>query len=211
MEWAEWKPIYEEILRDFRFDPLADIGAAKVLATLFVDRRTLDYHTITGIFGRHVSICGPARTLEDDISGLSRSDTIISAGSATSRLMKSGVVPHVIVTDLDGEVGYEVEASSKGSLVFVHAHGDNIDKIRKFVPQMKGPIIPTVQCRPFGPLYNFGGFTDGDRAYLIAKHFGADSIEFRGWDLSNAFPKEGTDPEIKRRKLSWAHRIIDNH
>ena len=208
MEWAEWRPLYFQIMDDLGFDVLADVRSAEKLSNLVISKRIPHYRTIVEKLGQHVSIIGASASLEDDISTLPDEDTVISAGSATARLMRIGVIPDVLVTDLDGEVDYEIEAIEKGSLAFIHAHGDNMDKINEIVPRLTMPFVPTVQCKPFGNVYNFGGFTDGDRAVLIATHFGVKRIRTLGWDLDHPFPKEGSDPEMKLRKLRWARKII---
>jgi 2-amino-4-hydroxy-6-hydroxymethyldihydropteridine diphosphokinase len=210
MEWALWKPTYMEILSDFHFDPEKDIRAAMVLSKLVETRRIPNYRTIVDKLGEHVSICGASPSLEKEIGNLFGDETIISAGSATSRLMRKGIMPDVVVTDLDGEVEYQVEASSNGALLFVHAHGDNIPALREIVPKLTGPLIPTVQCQPFGTVYNFGGFTDGDRCYTMARHFGIEDIRFIGWDTGNVFNETGKDLEMKRKKLMWADRIVSS-
>lgn len=133
---------------------------------------------------------------------------MISAGSATSRLMSIGMVPEILVTDLDGNVDMEIEAIEKGALAFIHAHGDNMAKIREIVPMLTKPFVPTVQCKPFANVYNFGGFTDGDRAVVMASHFGVEDIRTLGWDLKHPYPKEGSDPIMKSRKMRWAREII---
>jgi len=208
MEWARWKPHYLQILSDFHYDPGRDIQAAMVLSNLVETRRIPNYRTIVDKLGKHVSICGASSSLEKEISNLSGDDTVISAGSATSRLMRKGIMPDIVVTDLDGEVEYQVEASSSGALLFVHAHGDNIPALREIVPKLTGPLVPTVQCQPFSEVYNFGGFTDGDRCYVMSRHFGVEDIRFIGWDTDNAFNEKGKDLEMKRKKLMWADRIV---
>ncbi|MCX6650787.1 MAG: DUF115 domain-containing protein [Methanomassiliicoccales archaeon] len=211
MEWALWRPLYLEILKDFNFDPQADIESALVLSKLIDSQRIPNFCTIVDKLGKSVSICGAAASLENELGNLSADRTIISAGSATGRLMHKGIMPDVIVSDLDGEVEFEIEASAKGVLMFVHAHGDNIPMLRRVVPKLLGPIVPTVQCQPFDDLYNFGGFTDGDRCYVMAKHFGIDDIRFFGWDLANPFFDESKDRGLKRKKLIWAERIIKEY
>lgn len=208
MEWAVWKHIYQEILRDFDFSAEMDRLSARVLADLVNESNIPNYRTIVECLGERVSICAAGPSLEHELDTLSKDRTVISAGSTTARLMRSGIQPDIIVTDLDGEVEYEVRASRKGALIFVHAHGDNIDLVKEVLPQLKGPIVPTVQCQPFGSVYNFGGFTDGDRSYLIAKHFEVEDICFVGWDFRNPVVKKGTDPAVKQKKLMWAERII---
>ncbi len=209
MEWAIWRPVYLEILRDFDYSLEADMRSAAVLAKTVNIERIPSFRTIADMIGKRVSICGAANSLEDELSNLSVDRTIISAGSATERLMVKGIVPDVMVTDLDGEVERQIEASELGSLAFVHAHGDNIDRIVENVPKFRGPVVPTVQCQPFGVVYNFGGFTDGDRAYSLAKHFGVEDIRFLGWDLKRPFLKEDCNLDIKKKKLNWAGSIIE--
>jgi len=208
MEWAHWKPIYLDILADFGFDARADVRSATVLAKLVENRRMMNFSTIVDYLGSRVLICGAAASLEHELSRMSSDDTLISAGSATGRMMRQGIMPDIIVSDLDGDVQYEIEASSKGALTFVHAHADNVESIEHYVPMLKGPVIPTVQCQPFGIVYNFGGFTDGDRAYMITRHFGVENIRMIGWDFDRPFPKEGSDLFIKKKKLIWAKKLI---
>ena len=208
MEWAEWRPLYLRIMDDLGFDLKADMESAEILSRLVVSKRIPNYCAIVEKLGQRVSIIGAAASLEDDIDTLSEGDTMISAGSATDRLMKIGIIPDILVTDLDGYVDYEIEAIEKGALAFIHAHGDNLAKINEIVPRLTMPFVPTVQCKPFGNVYNFGGFTDGDRAALISLHFGVERIRTIGWDLERPYPKEGSDPVIKSRKLRWAREIV---
>ena len=208
MEWASWRVMYLQIMDDLGFDTLADVASAERLSSLVGKGRVPNYDAIANILGRDVIIAGPAAGLEKDLESLLGSEILISAGSATGRLMGLGIIPAVLVTDLDGDVGLEIEAIERGSLAFVHAHGDNRARIEEVVPRLSKPFVPTVQCKPFGNVYNFGGFTDGDRAVLTALHFGAERIRTIGWDLDDPFPKEGCDPDLKRRKLSWAKKVL---
>jgi uncharacterized Rossmann fold enzyme len=208
MEWAVWRPLYLQILADFDYDIRADVESAKLLSALVDNKRIPKCRTIVEMLGQHVSIVGAAASMEGAVGKLSEEETIISAGSATSRLMKMGIVPDILVTDLDGDVDSEIEAMKKGSLAFIHAHGDNMTRIEEVIPLLTIPFVPTIQCKPFGNVYNFGGFTDGDRAVLIALHFGVKHIKTIGWDLDHPYPKEGCDPITKSRKLHWARRIL---
>ncbi len=211
MEWAEWEPLYHRIMDDLGFDVRADVESAEILSRAVVSKRIPKYCTIVEMLGQRVSIIGAAESLEDDIGTLSEEYTTISAGSATARLMKIGIVPDMLVTDLDGDVDYEIEAIEKGTLAFIHAHGDNMARISEVVPRLTKPFVPTVQCKPFGNIYNFGGFTDGDRAVLIASHFGVKHIRVVGWDLDHPYPKEGSDPVMKSKKMNWARKIVSGH
>ncbi len=57
-------------------------------------------------------------------------------------------------------------------------------------------------------LYNFGGFTDGDRAVFLAHHFGSRSIQLLGFDFENVGEKPNCDEKTKLKKLGWAKRLI---
>ncbi len=208
MEWAEWSPLYLEIMDDLGFDIRADIESAEKLSRLVVDKRIPDHSTIVEKLSERVSIAGAAASLEADLGTLSAEDSIVSAGSATGRLIEAGLVPDMIVTDLDGDVEAEIEAIDSGALAFIHAHGDNMARIEQVVPILTKPFVPTVQCKPFGNVYNFGGFTDGDRAVMIALHFGAKRIRTIGWDFDRPYPKQGCDPGMKSRKLFWAREVL---
>lgn len=133
---------------------------------------------------------------------------VVAADGATSTLLLRGIIPDVIVTDLDGAVEDQVEANKEGSVVFVHAHGDNMDAIRKYVPRFYGTVVCTCQCSPIEGVYNFGGFTDGDRAACIVASMGVRSIKLVGFDFESPSAKAGRSREVKARKLIWARRVL---
>jgi len=206
MNYEKWKPIYEKILREFGYDEERDKEAAKIAMEITKNMNIVDEDALKKIiFGKPVSICGAAMATYD-IARLK--GVIISADEATSILLKNGIVPDIITTDLDGNVEDIIEANRKGSLVVVHAHGDNIGLLKKWLPQFEGKIMLTTQAEPFGSVKNFGGFTDGDRAYCIARHFHACRIFLIGFDFENVVEKEGKNTALKARKLKWAERII---
>ncbi len=64
MEWARWKPMYLEILSEFEYDPAQDERAAEMLSKMIGIERTPRYSDIVDLMGHHVSICGPASSLE---------------------------------------------------------------------------------------------------------------------------------------------------
>ena len=91
------------------------------------------------IFGKPVLVCGNAPKLRDGLSEIKFSDfTVIAADGAAAVLMEMGIVPEVICTDLDGnsktDIEREILACEKGSIVLIHAHGDDIDKLEKYAP-----------------------------------------------------------------------------
>jgi uncharacterized Rossmann fold enzyme len=159
--------------------------------------------------GEEVTILGDGPDLELELRQQVLKGTVIAADGATSKMMHTpGRIPDIIVTDLDGDVADQLAANAQGSVAVVLAHGDNETTVRRYVPWFTGPITPTTQARPFDSVYNFGGFTDGDRAVMLARHMGATRIHLRGFDLSCPRPKTGKDREVKLRKLKVARELI---
>lgn len=205
MEWEEWEPIYKKILQDFGYDEEKDKEASKL--ALKYAKKQIEANVLKKfIENRIVSICGAGKNLEKELKNIE--GTIISADEATSILLKNNIVPHIITTDLDGNIEDLLEANKKGSILIIHVHGDNIQSL-KHISLFKNFLL-TTQSKPFDKLHNFGGFTDGDRAYCIAKHFNAKKIKLIGFNFEEPRKKEGKDLKIKKRKLEWAKKIIRN-
>jgi len=204
MQFATWEPLYQSILKDFGFSPEMDEEAAMLLAKLLRDREPLLCAAEAIVGGHRIVVCGNAPTLDKELVGLQeRGGVFLAADGATAVLLRHGIVPDMVVTDLDGPFPAILKANQMGSIVVVHAHGDNLDALDRYVPQLER-IIGTVQCRPMPGLYNFGGFTDGDRCVFLAKELGAASITLVGFD----FEDESVTPR-KKRKLEWAKRLIE--
>ena len=103
----------------------------------------------------------------------------------------------------------QLEASRGGALTLIHAHGDNADLVRSYAGLFKGPVALTTQSVPRDIVYDFGGFTDGDRAVCFVRHFGCRRILLPGFDYSTPYPKPGSDVAAKACKLRWAKEIIE--
>ena len=204
MQFATWEPLYQSILQDFGFSSSRDEEAAMLLAELLRGREPLLCAAKAKVAGHKVVVCGNAPCLENELEGLQERDAIfIAADGATAVLLGRAVVPDIVVTDLDGPFSAILRANQMGSIVVVHAHGDNLDALNRYVPQLER-IIGTVQCRPPPGLYNFGGFTDGDRCVFLAQELCATSIKLVGFD----FDDESVTPR-KKRKLTWAKKLIE--
>lgn len=204
MNFREWKKFYYEILKDFSFSEKSDAKAAEILNELL---KPVDISILRKkIQGRRVNVYGAGPSLEK-IKKFPRGINIAADGAA-SFLLERGVVPDIIVTDLDGKIKDLLRANRKGSLVVVHAHGDNIDAIKKYAAKFK---IGTTQSKPFGSLHNFGGFTDGDRAVFLAEHFKAKKIALYGMDFRSKIGRYSfsRDSKTKRKKLLWAEKLIN--
>lgn len=203
MDRDRWETIYEEILADMGYDRTSDEASARLLKTLMQMSDLMDDDDLFDIMGDTAVVIGPA---SPDLSSLD-GKTVVSAGSATECVMER-LVPDIVVTDLDGDIGSQIEASARGAITFIHAHGDNTDLIMRYAKEFTGPVILTTQATPDNVIHNYGGFTDGDRSVCICRHFGAKRIELRGFDFDVPSLKDGSDHDTKRRKLAWAKRII---
>lgn len=204
MQFSDWEPIYHAILEDFGFNSAHDEEAAKLLDELLQQKKQSLEHAAMRLRGKKVMVMGNAPILRDELADLDReSEAVVAADGATAVLLEKGIVPEIIVTDLDGPFQAILSANKMGSIAAVHAHGDNLDALQRCVPQLE-MVIGTVQCKPPEGLYNFGGFTDGDRCVFLAKELGAASIRLMGFD----FDDESVTPR-KRKKLAWAKRLIE--
>lgn len=202
MEFKDWEPLYKEILLDFGWSLEKDEEAAIQLSRLLAGK-TSDLSILKKkLEGRDVLVCGNALTLSNDLDKINTERyLIIAADGATSTLLEKGIVPDIIVTDLDGYIPDEIEANRKGAVMVVHAHGDNMKRLEA-VRDMKG-VIGTTQAAPLANVYNFGGLSDGDRCVFLAHSFGARSITLSGFNFSD---EKVTD--TKKKKLKWARKLI---
>jgi len=206
MQFNEWEPTYLEILKDMGYDRPSDEASARLLKVLMINSDLIDDDELGSLIGRTAAITGGAF----DTNDIPNVDTLIATGSSIPRLLSLNVVPDIIVTDLDGDVEAQKKASALGSVTVIHAHGDNADAIMEHAREFSGKVLMTTQSRPELTIYNFGGFTDGDRAVCMAEHFGAEKIILMGFDLKSPRSKDGSDPETKLKKLKWAEKIISS-
>lgn len=219
MIFKDWAPIYEEILKDFKFKKESDIESAKLLNKFLNYKDLLSENILKQLIqNKEVIIFGAGPSLESMINKHKKmlKDKIkIASDGTTSALLKFNILPDIIVTDLDGIITDQVEASNKRSIVIIHAHGDNSDKIKKYITEFKNNIFGTTQTDPssFNNLYNFGGFTDGDRAVFLAHHFNAKKISLIGFDFNGKIGKYSfpinKDKNKKLKKLDWCKKLID--
>jgi len=208
LKLAEWLPVYREICADFEFSPARDEEAAQLLAGMLGEAGLAALEATRGRMPSEVVLCGDSCGLSDELESVAPDAFIVAADGATTDILRAGLRPEVIVTDLDGDVDDQLTANKHGSVVFVHAHGDNVDALLSHVPRFLPPVIGTCQTVPPPELLNFGGFTDGDRAACICAELGARRILLAGFDFLTPSEKRGKDPDVKRRKLAWAERIL---
>lgn len=199
MKYPEWEPHYQKILQYFSFDRAQDEEAARLLASL-LPRDDLAV-LVTLCNNRHVTVCGNAPCLKDELQKIR--GVVFAADAAAEVLLDHGIRPDAIFTDLDGATDRFIDMNRAGTVVVVHAHGDNMPLLRHWVSRFPGPLVATTQAAPLSRVYNFGGFTDGDRAVFAADELGASGITIIGFDLDDT----NVDP-VKRGKLFWARTLL---
>ena len=201
--FSEWEPIYTAILADFGFERAADERARDVAADVATP---FDHDRLAALDGATVAVVGAAPSLPGELTAFDPTsvDAIVAASTAVDVLSDAGLSVDLMVTDLDKNVETARDLTRSGTPVAAHAHGDNISTVREWLPQFKGEqTLVTTQAAPRGPVKNFGGFTDGDRAAFLAHAFGAADLRFLGW----AFDDPAVDP-MKARKLRWAEHLL---
>jgi len=219
MFFEDWKPIYEKIADDLNFPLEKEKQAATLLNELLEEKKRYPIKKLEELIaGKEVIVFGAGPSLESSfiIHKEKFDDTVkIAADGVTSALLKNGILPDIIVTDLDGKVSDQLKANSEGSIVIAHTHGDNIDNIKKYIPEFKGEMVGSTQIdpKPYGHIQNFGGFTDGDRAVFLADHFRAKRIYLIGFDFEGEIGKysfsENKDYKLKLKKLNWCKYLVE--
>jgi uncharacterized Rossmann fold enzyme len=199
MRFADWEPHYTAILEYFGFEREADEAAARLLGDL-ADRDDVGLLEAL-IRGRAVTVCGNAPCLPEKLDRVE--GTVLAADAAAEVLVDHGIRPDAVFTDLDGATDAFIDLSRQGTVMVVHAHGDNIPLLRHWVPLLPGPLVATTQAAPLPHVHNFGGFTDGDRAVFAADELGAARVRIIGFDLAD----RNVDP-VKRGKLYWAGELL---
>ena len=229
MEFGLWEIYYKEILDDFGFSREGDENSAKVLDEILSEEGCLtldDLSQIVGFSDKYI-VFGAGPSLKKHILELKencdlKDYILVSADGATTALIEERIVPDIVATDLDGNMDDILLANLKGANIAVHAHGDNLEQVIRYTSFFTS-VIGTTQAQPVGNIYNFGGFTDGDRAIFLAVALGAKEITLAGMDFGDVVtrysrPNLESDladaDEFKKKKLEYAERltqwIIDN-
>jgi hypothetical protein len=207
-----WQKKYLEILSEFNYDRMREIRSAKILNSLIKTKLSLN-KLEKKIKNKTVFVVGAGPSLVSSLSYLKKFKkfTIIVADGASQALIENQIMPDIIVTDLDGNMDYLKKASESNSIMIVHSHGDNINKL-PYAISFKY-CLGTTEDKPFGRIRNFGGFTDGDRCVFLANHFGASRIILIGMDFGKnigKYSKEGIHKkEIKLEKLRKGKSLLE--
>lgn len=184
----EWWPWYKRIITLFKYHIDEDQKAADILSNLISQNVIHPSSMKKFITHKPVLVFGAGPSLEQNLhqlgkEGLLNKFSTISADGATTALLKiAALTPQIIITDLDGNTKDLIQANRLGSIMVIHGHGDNITQLKKYISQFRN-IIGTTQVKPMPNVYNFGGFTDGDRAVFIAPSMKPRMLVLAGMDL----------------------------
>lgn len=206
-----WKRRYQSILKELSYSEKKDKESAVILDSIL--KKNNNYQKITKLIqGKTVFVIGSGPSLSFAIPKLKKfkKSIKIAADSSLKPLLENGIVPDIIVTDLDGDEDAIKKLSKKKSIFVIHAHGDNIKKLQ-MVKEIKN-CIGTTQTTPFNKIQNFGGFTDGDRGVFLANHFEAKKIILFGMDFGKQIGKfsntKKSDRDTKLKKLKIGEELL---
>jgi uncharacterized Rossmann fold enzyme len=207
-----WEQKYAEILKEFGYSKKSDTESAKLLNSLLKSKfplnklRSLIHEQNVFVIG-----AGPSLLLSMPILKKFSYVTKIVADGAVSALIENKIRPDILVTDLDGDEKALKKIGSGKTIMVVHAHGDNLDKL-ELVSRFKN-CIGTTETKQFGKIYNFGGFTDGDRCVFLANHFNAKKIILFGMDFGNKIGMYSKikipNKKIKIKKLLRGKKLLE--
>lgn len=204
--------MYSCILKEFGYDEEKDKESAVLLNSIlkksYINRKIMNL-----VKDKTVLVIGSGPSLSTAITKLKnyKKLTIIAADSSIKPLVENGIIPDIIVTDLDGDENTLEKIAKTKSIFVVHAHGDNIEKLG-FVKKIKN-CIGTTQSTPFDKIHNFGGFTDGDRGVFLANYYDAKKIILFGMDFGDQIGKfsetKKSERKMKLMKLKRGESLLE--
>ena len=142
-------------------------------------------------------------------------DTYVAADGAVGALDSYENLA-CVVSDFDGGEHLH-KAACSGQTIVAHAHGDNLpgwqNCLNKWQELSLPPsLVPSHQTnRLFPEMYNFGGFTDGDRALCMVLSCGvaAEKIHLIGFAANRVGTWSGATVRVQKLlKLKWMERIL---
>ena len=207
-----WTTRYNEIVNDFDYSKKKDIQSSRLLDSL-LSKKTRIAELKKLIENESIFIIGAGPSLLSCIPILKKYNKItkIVADGATRALIENNLKANIVVTDLDGNIPALKRVGKTNTIMVVHAHGDNLEKL--YIAKNFKKCIGTTQAKPFGKIHNFGGFTDGDRCVFLANHFKARKIILFGMDfgttIGNFSKTRIANKDIKIRKLRRGKKLLE--
>ena len=206
-----WEKRYLLILKELGYSQKKDRESAIILDSILKKTNTTE-KILKLIEGKTVFVIGSGPSLSNAIPKLKKlkKSIKIAADSSLKPLVDNGIIPDIVVTDLDGDENTIKKIAKTKSIFIIHAHGDNIEKL-ELVKKIRN-CIGTTQSNPFNKIQNFGGFTDGDRGVFLANYFGAKKIILFGMDFGNRIGKfsntKNSDRKMKLKKLEIGENLL---
>ena len=226
MDFNEWEGWYKEILDTLGFSREGDENTAALLDKILDEKGCLTIEEFSDEIMKKKDtskfiVVGAGPSIKKHIKYVKENYDlndylIVSADGATTAMLEDDLVPDIVATDLDGKMEDLLAANSLGSYFVIHAHGDNEELIVKWTTSFD-KILGTTQSKPVGHLYNFGGFTDGDRAMFFTLALGCEEMVLAGMDFGTTVTKysrpniegpTGPADEVKTKKLIFAERLL---
>jgi uncharacterized Rossmann fold enzyme len=223
-----WWPKYLAIVTRFGYSVEEDQHAADLLSQMIADHAAPLSRIVSVVKDKNVVVCGAGPSLPRNLeaavkTGLLAGSVLVAADGATTALLNRRLRPDLVVSDLDGKLPDIVRAQRKGAIVVVHAHGDNIPLLKRYIPQLlpsdasSSRVLGSTQARPCPGVVNFGGFTDGDRCVFLAEECGARVIALLGMDLGDivgryskpTLSRDRPASPVKREKLLVAKELLE--
>lgn len=207
-----WYARYAEILAEFGYSRSGDEAAASRLGAV-LGRRSALAQLRKLVASKNVFAVGAGPSLDAGIKVMTQFPDIIRvvSDSAVAELVRHKMRIDVIVSDLDGDEASLRKAARLGTIMVIHAHADNVEKLEMAYDFAK--IVGTTQSRPIGQIYNFGGFTDGDRCVFVTAAMRAKSITLLGMDFGARIGKHSmthaSHKTIKQKKLRRAKALLE--
>jgi len=176
-------------------------------------------HRIAFIFGAGPSLPTALIEVQPILKKFKDKITVIAVDGATKALQEQDISIDIIVSDLDGGVDSIKNELERETLIVIHAHGDNQNKIEQFFKRLDNTIniIGTSQSFETGKIKNLGGFTDGDRAVYLAANFNTKLAVLFAFDFGNKvgkyskpdiFTEDVIASERKKIKLDFAKKLL---
>jgi len=206
VQFIDWFPYYQQIREEFGYSTEKDQNAANLLSKM-IRKKSRDLKKLQKkIAGKDVLVIGAGPSLPDNIDFIKKNRKYVKivADGAVEALITNRIRPDIVVSDLDGNPAFLKKADKLGAIMVVHAHGDNEDAIKNLVPRFKN-VIGSTQVMPIENVYNFGGFTDGDRGVSLAVEFLAREILLIGMDFDSRIgffsKRKVANLKLKKQKL----------
>ena len=132
-----WEKRYLRILKELGYSQKKDRESAIILDSILKKTNTGD-KILKLIEGKTVFVIGSGPSLSNAIPKLKKlkKSIKIAADSSLKPLVDNGIIPDIIVTDLDGDENTIKKIAKTKSIFVIHAHGDNIEKLEIVLEQL---------------------------------------------------------------------------